>query len=276
MFSKVFFIGQNSHGTSLPWQYRSAIIDRYSSLYDSIAVAIECPTTDLLFYQLGKLTSSSELEVKEFLDSSSYWWLQSNEFLRFISTLKTNIDCYGIDVPFYSHEFTKKVHSKLTKINSPLISCLKKLIERDLHVDTFSYSHRELIMKDKLQVIMNSSYDLIFVLCHNFHASKKSWLYYESLCQSIINGHNCNIFSCSTYSRSMHFLSSHGDKKVYEYYLDNCIRQTSNDTYIVKNISSYYTGNSNEIYVNTINTPDLFDEIVILPNDHRLTMEWMD
>ncbi|MCL6407261.1 DUF4135 domain-containing protein [Dickeya dadantii] len=118
-------------------------------------------------------------------------------------------------------------------------------------------------------------YELIFVICHNFHATHTSWLHYPSLCQTLGNKFHgsIDITSYGVFSENMTFLATPDGHSLSTHSVRHACKKMGNQTYRVKMISSLYRTETRDAMELILNTPRHFDEFVIFPNGKCLTME---
>ncbi|MDV5358147.1 hypothetical protein QM201_25275 [Enterobacter asburiae] len=273
---QVFFLGQNSHGTAEPWEYRTKLISSVNT-GKKIAVVIECPTVDMLLYEIKKETYSGP-ELRKSLMMSPYWWVRSAQFFRFLSLLPTQAHLFGVDIPF---EILNHNHfmSKLRLSRRDKYEMAGQLLEVDVtnkaSVAELSYTQREDILHQKLRVILRCEYAYVFVICHNFHASKHSWLPFHSLCQRILSEKDTGlaVTSVGSFSRQMEFISTDGDRGLNRHKLNGSLRALSDSVYEVKMVSSLYRNELSDALPLTVSIPMHFDEIVVWESESAVSME---
>lgn len=273
---KIYFIGQNSHGSDESWAFRTAFIQNLLPGPRSI-VLVECPTIDLIMFSLRRFRRENSNDMS-WLRFSTYWWMRSDEFARFLSLLPDTCDIVGIDLPLSTamHEYYIK---KIQHITFP---------EQRLLVDSMMYDQqhkqslvkatpdqRETIMADKVELALKHEYDSIIVICHNFHATRLSWLYYSSLCQMLIEKYknNIEIVSIGVFAKKMSFLATPDGHSLVSYDIDKVCNKGRHHEYYVKMISSLYRSEALDA-LNLVLTKYIhFDEIVIFPDGKSITME---
>ncbi|MGG5965112.1 hypothetical protein ACQSED_26540 [Salmonella enterica] len=273
--SKVIFSGQNSHGSSESWLYRCNYLSQIPK-DQRVAIVIECPTLDLIIYLLRRMNDKVNINYS-FLSSSTYWWMRTIEFSNFLRSIPNSFAIYGIDVALDILQYNKHInHLKL--FDFPEKEVLLSLMEYDLHsgkkMSRISTMTRELLMKDKLSLVMKNKYDLIFVICHNFHASKKSWLHYPSLCQLFNDefSNSCDSNSVAILSNKMYFIATNNNHTLSINKVDNICKKIDNNNFLVKMISSIYRSEEEDVLNIVINIPKHFDEIIIFPEGDTITL----
>ncbi|HFE7523765.1 TPA: hypothetical protein ACGAD2_004421 [Salmonella enterica subsp. enterica serovar Newport] len=271
---RVIFSGQNSHGSNESWYYRMNLLSQIPK-NNKVAVVIECPTIDLILHLLRMKKNIHHEMDYSFLLSSTYWWMRSIEFASFLRAIPRSFSVYGIDVPVNLNNYSKYIDS-LTSITFPEKKILLSLMEYDINhnniMSVISAKDREVAMNNKLSLIMEGCYDLIFVVCHNFHASKKSWLNYPSLCQLLRTDSigNYSIYSSAVFSKNMSFIATPDGSSLSLNRIDNVCSKVTDDNWLTKMVSSLYRSEEKDVLSLTINTPKHFDEIIIYPKGHAI------
>lgn len=234
---RVIFSGQNSHGSNESWYYRMNLLSQIPK-NNRVAVVIECPTIDLILHLLRMKKNIHHEMDYSFLLSSTYWWMRSITFPE------------------------KKI----------LLSLMEYDINHNNIMSVISAKDREVAMNNKLSLIMEGCYDLIFVVCHNFHASKKSWLNYPSLCQLLRTDSigNYSIYSSAVFSKNMSFIATPDGSSLSLNRIDNVCSKVIDDNWLTKMVSSLYRSEEKDVLSLTINTPKHFDEIIIYPKGHAI------
>lgn len=273
--NRITFLGQNSHGSDEAWLMRQNYIKKQSQ-NGPVAVIVECPTVDLVLFVL-KRHLLDDTSMTKFLASSTYWWMRSAEFRTFLMRLPPDADVFGIDIPLNT-TLKGDYISALNMINNPAGPLLSKLLKFDENSSKVlvkaTPEEREKVMADKLSIILQSSYQEIIVLCHNFHASRYSWLSYPSLCQRIIGEyqHGLAVKSCGVFSQEMKFIATPDGDKLNSYQISNaCIPKDG--YYRVKMVSSYYRNERQDVLVMNIRIPLHYDEIIVYPSGSPITVE---
>lgn len=271
----ITFLGENSHGSDESWQLRRKYIKGLSSDIPT-AVVIECPTIDLILYAL-KRQSLDEMEMAKYLRSSTYWWMRSTEFRKLLLKLPTNADIFGIDAPYSFSQHTNCI-SVLNKSHSPAGQLLSDLLKYDNHseyiLSSVTAEQREKMMADKLSIILEEDYEQVVVICHNFHATRHSWLDFRSLCERIIeqHAHNMSVKSCGIFSQDMGFIATPDGKNLEVFRItDACVR--CGDQYRVKMVSSFYRSEYLDALTISVQVPLHYDEVIVYPSGHPITVE---
>ncbi|MCL6326009.1 hypothetical protein [Pectobacterium polaris] len=271
----VTFLGQNSHGSDESWRMRRTHINELVSDI-SMAVVIECPTIDLILYAL-KRYSFDETTMAKFLASSTYWWMRSAEFRKLLMNLPPNADIFGIDVPYSISQHTNCI-SVLNALKSPVGRLSSDLLIYDMItkdvLSSVTAEQREIVMTDKLSIILEANYQQVVVICHNFHATRYSWLPYRSLCQRIIDqdSHNISVKSCGVFSQDMAFIATPDGKNLETFRInDACVR--CGELYQVKMVSSYYRSEQQDALSMSVRVPLHYDEVIVYPSGHPITVE---
>ncbi|MCT4708779.1 hypothetical protein MUA04_00820 [Enterobacteriaceae bacterium H11S18] len=272
---RISFLGQNSHGADDAWYFRHEFLHKIPSTA-SVAVVMECPTVDLILYSLKRDVINDSL-LSRYLASSTYWWMRSVEFHRFMMNLPRNTDIFGIDVPLSTLQHSGYI-SALSKRKLSVGSVLQSLLQYDIGygeiMATVSPENRENLLEDKLSVILEGDYSDIVVICHNFHATRHSWLPYRSLCQALVekSDNTLNIKSCGIFSEQMFFIATPDGRSLSEFYLrDACIREK--DYFRVKMVSSFFRCEERDALPLQIRSPLHFDEIIVFPAGNPITMD---
>ncbi|MCL9674573.1 hypothetical protein [Citrobacter sp. MNAZ 1397] len=272
---RITFLGQNSHGSDESWQTRRTYINGLASDIP-VAVVVECPTVDLVLYAL-KRKSFDETAMTKFLSSSTYWWMRSVEFRNLLLCLPSNIDIFGIDIPY---SISRNINCMFlpNTIESSVRQVLTNLLQYDKIAEevlsSVTAEQREIMMTDKLSIILEANYQEVVVICHNFHATKYSWLSYRSLCQRIIEKHayNISVNSCGIFSKDMIFIATPDGRKLESFRIsDACVR--CGEQYQVKMVSSYYRSEESDALSMSVWVPLHFDEVIVYPSGHPITME---
>ncbi|MCH9296352.1 MULTISPECIES: hypothetical protein [Pantoea] len=272
---RITFLGQNSHGSDEAWLMRQTYINLMSQR-GPVAVVVECPTIDLILFALKRHSLSSTAMAK-FLASSTYWWMRSFEFRMLLMNLPPDADIFGIDMPLTT-TLQRSYLSALNMLHNPVGSVLSELLKFDAINDEVLSSatpeQREKTMADKLCVILRNNYPEVIVICHNFHASRYSWLSYPSLCQRIIglNQFNLSVKSLSVFSQDMKFIATPDGKTLNSYQISNACMHRG-EYYRVKMISSYYRNEKQDALLMNIRTSLHFDEIIVYPSGNPITVE---
>ena len=272
----IFFLGQNSHGTAEPWEYRR---QRISSRCpeERIAVVMECPTADMILYELRKQTSGEEY-LKKALMTSCYWWVRSKQFFGFLSHLPSHAHIFGIDAPFEIANHRIFI-SKLGLSDISEYNMMSRLLEVDMinnvTISELSPVQRERILYQKLKVILTGEYDYIYIICHNFHATKLSWFDFLSLCQRLLleKTTDLTVFSVGSFARTMEFISTDGDRLLNRHTLSGSLKDLSESSFEVKMVSSLYRSETSDALPLVVSIPEHFDEIVIRDNESAVCME---
>ena len=272
---RIYFLGQNSHGADDAWYFRHEFMHKLPSTA-SVAVVVECPTIDLILYTLKRNLINDNL-LSRYLASSTYWWMRSVEFRRFMMNLPQNADIFGIDVPLSILQHSSYI-SALSKKKLSIGSVLQDLLQYDIthgeNMATVSPENRENMLKDKLSVILEGDYSDIIVICHNFHATRHSWLPYRSLCQALVekSDSTLNIKSWGVFSEQMFFIATPDGRSLNEFYLrDACIREKG--YFRVKMVSSFFRCEERDALPLLIRSPLHFDKIIVFPAGNSITMD---
>ncbi|WMY72474.1 hypothetical protein RHD99_13360 [Buttiauxella selenatireducens] len=209
------FIGQNSHGSDESWPFRMNVLKKIP-LTEPTAVVFECPTVDLILYSLKRKSFNKNISHQH-LSFSTYWWMRSQECISFLEIIPREFDVFGIDVPLSLKEHSNYI-SKIKKMMS--FPALVKLLDKDKSLnhtmDLITPELRENLLFEKLSLITNENYKNVLVICHNFHATKNSWLSYSSLCQRFVENSNYSgdITALAIFSDDMNFLATPDGKKL--------------------------------------------------------------
>lgn len=191
--------------------------------------------------------------------------------------LPPDADIFGIDMPLTT-TLQRSYLSALNMLHNPVGSVLSELLKFDAINDEVLSSatpeQREKTMADKLCVILRNNYPEVIVICHNFHASRYSWLSYPSLCQRIIglNQFNLSVKSLSVFSQDMKFIATPDGKTLNSYQISNACMHRG-EYYRVKMISSYYRNEKQDALLMNIRTSLHFDEIIVYPSGNPITVE---
>ncbi|WP_038910709.1 hypothetical protein [Dickeya dadantii] len=272
----IYFIGQNSHGSDESWAFRNAFIHKLRRELRSI-VLVECPTIDLIVFALRRFRKINTGDMS-YLTSSAYWWMRSEEFATFLRALPATCVIAGIDLPLSTtlHEnYIKSIRLVPLAEQRLLISLLEFDRQSTLSMTGATPEQRETAMAEKIGLAIQLGYELIFVICHNFHATHTSWLHYPSLCQTLGNKFHgsIDITSYGVFSENMTFLATPDGHSLSTHSVRHACKKMGNQTYRVKMISSLYRTETRDAMELILNTPRHFDEFVIFPNGKCLTME---
>lgn len=275
----IYFLGQNSHGTSEVWVHRLNFIvknENRNKNKGKFSVVIECPTLDVLQH-LGNLTKYRK-DISMGNVNTVYWWMKSDEVCRFIQRLffMNEVDIYGIDVSFIKKEEGIKIIELMKSKEKYLQSTTSKLLNIDLvTTDTDTPEQRETTMEKKLSTILKCKYKNIYVLCHIFHASKKSWLPHNSLCEMITEKHanSHNVLSYAFFSRNMTFISTNSINVLKKNKLKNAIMKYNKKSYFAKIVSAFFECEKKDIIRMKIKKPHHFDKIIIANHENPIKIK---
>ncbi|WP_330984641.1 MULTISPECIES: hypothetical protein [Enterobacterales] len=274
----ITFLGQNSHGSHEAWDYRERVI-RQISEKGSLAVLVECPTVDLVLYAFKKGRIDAHA-MKKYLSSSTYWWMRSNEFIHFMTSLPSQADIFGFDVPLTLRQHANYIKN-IEKINFPESNVIQELLRTDLFHDatlaTVSPEVREATMAEKVFTVINAGYRNIIVICHNFHATRRSWLSYRSLCERVIEnaGSGLVVNSVAVFSRYMAFIATPDGHSLQEFYIENACHPHQTH-WEVKMVSSFFRMKGHDSLSLCLNIPEHYDDVVVYDRGNPITIEVMN
>ncbi|QDX29358.1 hypothetical protein [Dickeya poaceiphila] len=272
----IYFIGQNSHGSDESWPFRNNFINTELT-NKPVLVLVECPTVDLIVYALRKFRKTKPGEMS-FLKYSTYWWMRSMEFAVFLHALPESAFIAGFDLPL---SLTKhKDHIKyIQSLALPEKKLLIKLLNFDLSnalcITDATPEQRETSMAKKIEIALALGFESIVVICHNFHATRASWLDYPSLCQIIESRFNesVGITSYGLFSANMNFLATPDGHSLTLNTIERACEGIDSKTYKVKMISSHYRTEKCDSMELILSAPYHFNEFVIFPYGESLNME---
>lgn len=274
--SRLSFLGQNSHGSHESWVFRKNYINMMPS-NSSLAIVFECPTVDLIIFSM-KRGDLSETLMRHYLSSSTYWWMRTREFRHFIENLPSHAEIYGIDVPLVVTHHLKYI-SSLAHCNFPESQLLQHLLKLDVAsgntISTASPEIREGIMTDKLLRILNAGYREVVVICHNFHATRCSWLPINSLCQRLVAnvGNVYSITSIGVFSENMTFVATPDGQSLREYTLLNAC--TRHDKFFqVKMVSSFFRSEVQDALPLRLMSPKHYDKVIVYKTGAPVKLEY--
>ncbi|MEI7376274.1 hypothetical protein QUF31_03820 [Dickeya chrysanthemi] len=271
----IYFIGQNSHGSDESWLFRNDFINK--ELTNTLGlILVECPTIDLIVFALRKFRKTKQGEMS-YLKSSSYWWMRSMEFATFLHTLPEKACIAGIDLPLSTTQH-KDYISSIRAVSLPEKNLLLELLNFDfrnmLCMASATPEQREVSMAEKIEIAVRLGFESIIIICHNFHATRTSWLHYPSLCQ-IVARRLSKIVKITTYglfSVKMAFIATPDGRSLTVNTVNHACERLDNQTYKVKMISSHYKTEAHDAMELILHTPQHFDEFVIFPEGKSLTM----
>ncbi|EKO1023647.1 hypothetical protein PX617_003775 [Salmonella enterica subsp. enterica] len=272
---RIIFFGQNSHGSNESWLYRIAFLKKIPK-NTRAAIIIECPTIDLIIYLLKKMNYNKSQDFS-FLLYSTYWWMRTVDFSFFLQSIPDSFSVFGIDVALsisHHQDHIQRLNSLTFPEKEILISLLKYDVKNDYIMSNISAEERENLMKEKISLVMKGDYELIFVVCHNFHAAKESWLHYPSLCQLLSHERNArfSLYSSAIFSNKMEFIATPDGSSLAVNRVNNVCNKINDNTWLVKMISSLYCSEEKDALNLIISTPRHFDNIIVCPIGRSIKM----
>lgn len=263
----VYFLGVNSHGADYPWKFFLDFILSKSGLNRSVAIAFECASYDILLSDIFRLEDKTR--------SSNHfhcWWMKSMEVNKFITDLELEIqaDIYGVDIS------EKKINMDAIESTDRYKRCQFDLLLTDKGCDydklMDDYVMREAVMLEKLKKIIDRCYDCIFIICHNFHAAKKTWLHFKPVCQRLceMHGTELKISSIGTFAKDMNFIAKGSDYQLHDNHLPECISTIDGKCFSVKMVSSYFDTEIDDVLKLDLLGGWHFDQIEIFEKSNAL------
>lgn len=259
--SNVYFMGMNSHGSDYPWSFFLEQIKKRGTTEGRAAVCFECSTYDMLISDIIR----NDLGGRNYNHFFS-WWMKSSEVSHFINVLDAinTIDIFGIDIS------SQRVENKTVQLAvNAKKKCTRELLSLDSDLDyekaMDDFAKRECLMYQKLKRVLSYGYDDVFVICHNFHASKKSWLTYKTICQMLSDNNNerHRIKSIATASKRMSFIAKIDDKNLGVKTIEDCIHNTVDRVYNVKMISAFFRNEREDALRLSVSIPEHYDHIEV-------------